>query len=143
VDVAHLIGIHETWVAHHVAAVREIHCQNGAATVLYGTATVVVETFVVVGRNISAGEVLFDPLKKLHIDGHEVFDLPMLGAFLDHPDLAVSFNNVGFDLTHLLMEQLLPFGLAAGDCFPSFPHTFGAQGIGLAWPAKRRFCLLP
>ena len=143
VDVTHLIGVHEAGIAHHVAAVGQIHRQDGAAAVLYGAAAVVVQTFVVVGWNIPAGKVLLDPLEELHIDGHEVFGLAVLGAFLDHPDLAVSLNNVGFDLADLLVEQLLPLGVAAGDCFPGFPHAFRAQRIGLAWPAQRRFCLLP
>ena len=107
VNVAHLVGIHEAGIAHHVAAVGEIHRQNGAAAVLDGAAAVVVQTFVVVGRNVAAGEVLLDPLEELHVDGHEVFGLPVLGAFLDHPDLAVALDNVGLDLADLLMEQLL------------------------------------
>ena len=41
-DEADLIRIHEARIAHHVAAIGEINCQHRAATVLNGTAPVIV-----------------------------------------------------------------------------------------------------
>ena len=43
VDEAHLIGIHETGIAHHVAAVRQIDGQDTATTVLDGRSAVVAQ----------------------------------------------------------------------------------------------------
>src|SRR4029077_13486014 len=47
VDVADLIGVHETGVAHHVAAVGEFDSENGAAAVANSRRAVLVEVFVV------------------------------------------------------------------------------------------------
>ena len=93
-NIADLVGVHEARVAHHVAAVRQIDRQNGAAAVFDGAAAVVVKIFIVVGRDVAAGEDLFDPFEELHIDGHQVFGLAMLRTIFDHPDLAVALDDV-------------------------------------------------
>src|SRR6516225_6574591 len=53
-DVTDLVRIHETWIAHHVAAIRQINCQNRSASVLNGAAAVVVKALVGMRRNIAA-----------------------------------------------------------------------------------------
>ena len=143
VNITHLVGIHEAGIAHHVAAVREVDGQNRAAAVLDGAAAVVVETFVVVGRDVAAGEVLLDPFEELHVDGHQVFGLAVLRTILDHPDLAIAFDDLGFDLADLLVEQLCPVRFAADDRFAGFLDALGAKRIGLARPTQRGFGLLP
>ncbi len=104
-DVTHLVGVHEAGIAHHVAAVRQVDGQNGAAAMLNRAAAVIVKLLVVVRRDVAPGEVLLDPLEKLHVDSHEVFSLAVLRAFLHHPDLTVALDDLGFDLADLLMEQ--------------------------------------
>src|SRR3989442_13935587 len=69
-DITYLVGIHEAWVAHHVAAIREINREYGAAAMLDRTAAVVVKVLVVMCRNVAAWQGLFDPFQKFHIDGH-------------------------------------------------------------------------
>ena len=69
-NVAHLVGIHETGIAHHVAAVREIDGQNSAAAVPDRAAAVIVKVLIGVGRNVAAGEVLFNPFQELDVDCH-------------------------------------------------------------------------
>jgi hypothetical protein len=96
-----------------------------------------------VGRDVAAGEVLFDPLEELHVDGHEVFGFAVLRAFLHHPDLTVALDNFGFDLADLLMEQLGLFGLSAEEGFSGFLDASRAQRIRLPGPTEGRFCLLP
>ena len=71
---AHLVGVHEAGIAHHVAAVGQVHGEHGAAPVFDGTGTVVVKTFVVVGANVAAREVLLDPLQEIRVHGHHVFN---------------------------------------------------------------------
>ena len=142
-NVAHLIGIHEAGIAHHVAAVRQVDRQNGAAAVLDGAAAVIVETFVVVGRNVAAGEVLLDPFEELHVDRHQVFGLAVLRTVFDHPDLTIAFDDLGFDFADFLVKQLRPVLLAADDRFPRFLDAFRTERIGLARPAQSRLGLLP
>ena len=94
VDVADLVGVHEARIAHHVAAVGQVDRQNGAAAVLDGAGAVIVQIFVVVRRDVAAREVLLDPLEELRVDRHHVFDMAVLRAILDHPDLAVAFDDL-------------------------------------------------
>ena len=54
VDVAHLVRVHEAGIAHHVAAIGEVHGENGTTAVANRAGTVAMQTFVVVRRNIAA-----------------------------------------------------------------------------------------
>ena len=42
-DIADLIGVHETRIAHHIAAIREIDREHRAAAMLDGRYAVIVE----------------------------------------------------------------------------------------------------
>ena len=68
---------------------------------------VVVQFFVVVGRNVTAGKVLLDPLEELHVDGHHVFGISVLRTVLDHPDLAFALDDLGFDLANFSCSRLV------------------------------------
>ena len=94
VNIADLIGVHEAGIAHHVAAVGQVNRQDGAAAVLDGAAAVIVQTFIVMCRDVAAGEVLLDPFEELHVDSHQVFEVAMLRTVFDHPDLAIAFDNL-------------------------------------------------
>src|SRR5207253_2507310 len=56
VDIADLIGVHETRVAHHVAAVRQVNSENRAAAELYVRRAVLVYVRVFGGAEVAAVE---------------------------------------------------------------------------------------
>ena len=56
VNEADLIGVHEARIAHHVAAVRKVDREHRTAAMFNGRSPVVMELFVVVGRDVAARE---------------------------------------------------------------------------------------
>ena len=142
-DVADLVGVHEAGIAHHVAAIGEVDGENGAAAVANGGRAVLVEIFVVVSRNVAAGELLFDPLEKLGVDGHHVFVVAVQRAIFDHPDFAVALDDLGLNFADLLVHEVAPIFFAGDDGFAGFFHAGRAERVGLAREAERRLGLLP
>ena len=140
---AHLVGVHETRIAHHVAAVGKVHREHGAAPVSNGAGPVVVDVFIVVGGNVPAREIPFNPFQKFRVNGHDVFEMAVDRAILEHPDLAVPLDDVRFDLAYLLVEEGLPIFLALDDLLARLLDALGAERIGLARPPQRRLALLP
>jgi len=65
VNVANLVGVHETRIAHHVAAVCQVNGENGAAAVANGARTVAVHVFIVVRWDVATGKILFNPFEEL------------------------------------------------------------------------------
>src|ERR1700683_1483458 len=100
------------------------------------------ERFVVMSRDVAARKVLFDPGEELRVDSHQVFALTMDGALLHHPDLAVTLDNLSFDLADLLTNQVGPVFLASKDRFARLMHATRAQRIGRSRPAQRGLALL-
>ena len=139
---AHLVGVHEARVAHHVAAVGQIDRQHRAAAVLDGAAAVVVQLFVVVRGDVAAREHLLEVLEEGGVDGHHVLEVAVDGAVLHHQDLAVALEDGRRDLADLFVEQRLDGLLAVEDRLAGFPHAGRTEGVGLTWPAERRFGLL-
>ena len=105
VDEAHLVGVHEARVAHHVAAVGEVDRQHRAAAVLDGAAAVVVQLLVVVRRDVAAREHLLEVPEHLRVDRHHVLEVAVDRAVLDHQDLAVALEDRRLDLADLLVQQ--------------------------------------
>ncbi len=93
-DEAHLVGIHEARVAHHVAAVGEIDRQHRAAPVGDGARTVLVQAGIVVRADVAAGEYVFQVLEERRVDGHHVFEVAVHRAILHHQDLAVALDHL-------------------------------------------------
>ena len=143
VNVANLVGVHEAGIAHHVAAVGEVDGKNRAAAIANGRRAVLVQVFVVVRGNIAAGELLFNPVEELGVDGHHVFVVAVQRAILDHPDLTVALDDLRLNLADLLVHQVAPIFFAGDDRFARFFHASGAERIGLAREAKRRLGLFP
>src|ERR1700735_181726 len=102
-----------------------------------------VELFVVVGRNIAAGEILLDPGEKLGINGHQVFAAAMDRAFLHHPDLAIALDDLSLYLADFLMDQVHEVLAAGEDSLARVVNAAWAERIGSTRPAKRRLALLP
>src|SRR5580704_2041132 len=108
VNIADLVGVHEARVAHHVATIGEVNGENRAAAVANGAGTVAVHVFVVVCRNVTAGEIIFNPFEELRIGGRQVFALAVDWAFFHHPNLAIAFDDLSFNLADLFVYQVGP-----------------------------------
>ena len=108
-----LVGIRETRVTHHVAAIGKVDSQDSATSVCDARRAVTVELRVVVGAHVAPREIGLDPPCEPCVHGHDVFILPVLGAFLHHPDLPVPFDDLGLDLAGFLLgeEAIISFVL--------------------------------
>ncbi len=100
-----LVRVHKARIAHHVAAVGQIDRQNRSAAVLDRRCAVIVELFVIVRFDIASREQRFDVLQELGVDRHHVFEMAVIGAILDHPHLAVAFDDLCLDLADLFIDQ--------------------------------------
>ena len=113
-DVADLIRVHETWIAHHVAAVGEIDRQHRAAAVLNRRRAVIVEAWCD-GLEVAAGKQVFNAREKRRVDRERVGKGAVCRAgLLDH-DLAVAFEDVRADLTRVIVDERLDRLLARQD----------------------------
>ena len=138
-----LVGVHEARIAHHVAAVRQVHRQHRPAAVLDRAAPMVVQLFVVVRADVAPGEGLLEVLEEGGIDGHHILEVPMDRAVLDHEDAAVALDDLRLDLADLLVQQDPVVALAVENLLPGLANADRAQRIGVPRPAKRRLHLLP
>ena len=138
-----LVGVHEARVAHHVAAVGQVDRQDRAAAVLDGAAAVIVQLLVVVRLDVAPRERLLEVLEHRRVDRHDVFEVPVHRAILDHQDLAVALDDLRLDLADLLVEQNRHVLLAVDDRLPRLARARRAQRVGLTRPAQRRLRLLP
>src|ERR1700738_267259 len=141
--VTNLVGVHETWIAHHVAAISKVYGEHRATAVTHRAGAVLVQVLVVVRGNIAAGILLFDPVQPLGIDSHHVFVVAVLRAVFHHPDLAVTLDDLSLDLADLLAHQIAPILFTRDDGFARFLHASRAERIGLPWETKRRLGFLP
>ena len=142
-DIAHLVSVHEAGIAHHVAAVREIDGEHRTASVFHGRSSMVMQMFVLVGADIAAGENFLEVLREFGVDRHEVFEVTVLGAVLDHPDFAVTFDDLSLDLAYFFVHQHVDQQVAVENLLTNFRHALGTERIGGARPAQRRLRLFP
>ncbi len=140
---ADLVRVHETRIAHHVAAVGEIDSQDRAAAVSDGAGTVIVQFLVVMRANVAAGEYVFQMLAEGGIDRHEIFEVAVDGTLLHHDDLAVLLDDIGLDFAQFFVLQDLDRQLAVEDLLADVGDALGAKRIGLARPAQLGLLLLP
>jgi hypothetical protein len=143
VDEADLVRIHKTGIAHHVAAIGEIDGQHRAASVFHGRRTMMVQMFVFVGADVAAGENFFEVAREFGVNRHQVFEVPVLGAVLDHPNLAVAFDDLGLDLAHFFVHQHVDRQMAVENLLPDFRHALRTKRIGRAGPTQRRLRFFP
>ena len=140
-DEADLVRVHEAGIAHHVAAVGQVDGQHRAAAILHRRRAVVVQLFIVVGRNVAAGKDVFQVLREIGVDRHHVFEVAVLRAILHHQDLAVALDDGGLDLADLFVHQNFVRQFAVEDLLPDFRDTLRAQRISRPRPAERRLRL--
>src|SRR5215470_13469723 len=126
VNEADLVCVHKAWIAHHVAAVSQIDRKNGTAPMLDRAAAVIVERLVVVCPDISARENLLKVFEEFRVDGHDIFEMPVHGAILDHQDLALVLDYLRLDLADLLIPKNIYRQLAIQDLVSNLGHALGA-----------------
>src|SRR5664279_3295303 len=137
VDVTDLIRVHEARVAHHVAAVREVDREDGAAAVLDRGRAVVVE-LVLRDLDVAPEEILLEPAEELRVTGHQVFERAVLRARLDHPDLVAAQEDVGRNFSGPPVHELAELARAADDRVPDLSCARRAQRIRAAGIAQGR-----
>jgi hypothetical protein len=108
-----------------------------------GAGTVTVQALVVVRRDIAAGKILFNPFEELGVDGHQVFELAVNRAFLNHPNLAIALDNLRFDFADFLVDEIGPIFLAVNDQIARFADAIRTERVRGARPAESGLGLLP
>src|SRR4051812_17817 len=101
------------------------------------------QCFVIMSCNIAAGNHLLDMLEEYRVYGHHIFVVAMHRTILNHPDLAISLDDLRLYLADLLINEVAHFPLSADNRLARFDHALGAQRVGLTWPTKRRLRFLP
>ena len=85
------------------------------------------QLLVVVGLDIAAGENFFEVLREFRVNRHQVFEVTVLHAVLDHPDLAVAFDDLGLDLADFFVHQNVNRQMAVENLLPNFRHALGTE----------------
>ncbi len=58
---------------------------------------------IVVRRDIATWKHLFDVRQELRVNSHHILEVSVSHAVLDHPDLAVSFDDLRLNLANFLV----------------------------------------
>src|SRR5688572_11706938 len=103
-DIADLIRVHETWVAHHIAAIGEVDREYRAAAVLNGRSTVIVEAGCD-SLEVTARKQVFNAREKFRVNCKRVSKRAVCGASLFDQDLALTFEDVRSDLTRVIVDE--------------------------------------
>src|SRR4029077_12793103 len=123
--------------------IRKIDGEHGSTSILHRGRTVVMQLLVVVSLDIATGENFFKMLREFRVNRHQVFEVTVLDAVLDHPDLAIAFDDLGLDLADFLVHQNVNRQMAVENLLPYFRHALGTKRISRARPAERRLRLFP
>ena len=94
----HLIRIHKTGIAHHIAAVGEIDGQHRTAAVRDGGRAMPMQAFILVGADVASRKHLLEVAEEFGVNGHHIFEAAVARALFHHKDLAVALDDVGLDL---------------------------------------------
>ncbi len=131
VNIANLVCIHEARIAHHVAAIRKVDGQNGAAAKLDVRSSVSMDVFVFSSAKVASEEKRFNPLEKRRISCHHVNKLAVLRTGLAHDDLSVLFHDLRFDFARMFIHQGFERGFAGNHGVANF--------LDAAWDKDCRF----
>ena len=104
----------------------------------------VVQALVVVRLNVATGKHCLDMLQELRVNRHDVLEVAVLGAVLDHPDLAVALDDLRLDLADLLVDERGRVNRRRAQNFIArLDDALGAEAVGRAREAERGLRLLP
>src|SRR6516165_952907 len=92
--------------------------------------------------NVAAREALFKVLEEGRVDGHDVFEVAVLGAILDHENLAIALDDLGLDFANLFIQKDFMGKLAVEDLLANLRDALGTERVSGARPAERRLLLL-
>ena len=102
----------------------------------------IVNIGVVGDSKIAAEEQAFDTLRKLRTRRQDVLEITVLVAMLAHQDLAVLFNDLGFDFSTSAGFQCFQVGFSPDDLAAYFRDALRTQGISGSWKSQRRSAAL-
>ena len=74
-------------------------------------------------------------LREFSVNRHQVFEVAVLGAVFDHPNFAVTFDDLGFDLANFFVHQNVYRKMAVENLLPNFGDALGTKRIGRTRPA--------
>ena len=80
--------------------------------------------------DVAPRKYLFEVLEEGRVYGHDIFEVSVLRAILHLEDLAVTFDDLCFDLSGFLVNQIRERPFALQDFLPDFRYAFRAQRIG-------------
>ena len=138
--VAHLIGVHEARIAHHVAAIGQVDRQHRSPAVLDRRRAVVVQA---VGdrRVVAARKQPLDPRQERRVDREDVGEGAVLRAGLLDDDLAVALEDVRLDLADVLVDEDVRVERLPTGCAPASPaHRSGTTSRSCAASPARARC---
>ena len=134
---ADLVCVHETRIAHHVAAIREVHREDGAASVFHRRFSVLAQRRRR-RREVASGKQPLDAREKCGIDADHVFERAMAGAGFSHHDAPIAFDDFGGNFPGVRARELGEIELAGEHRGARFLHAGGAERVRLARPTERR-----
>ena len=115
VHVAHLIRIHEAGVAHHVAAIREIHGEHRAPPIANVGRAVSVQVCVVRRLEVAPVEAALEGRAQLGVDRENVLVVSVpLAAFLDE-DPPPLFDDASGNLRGAALQEIGQVALTGDD----------------------------
>src|SRR5918992_491835 len=103
----------------------------------------IVQLFVIVRLDISTWEHRLDMREEFRVDRHHVFKTTVDWTILDHPNLAVTFNNLRFNLANLLVDKYRNVLLATQDLLTRLDDTIRTQRVSRSRPSQGGLCFLP
>jgi antitoxin component of RelBE/YafQ-DinJ toxin-antitoxin module len=105
------------------------------------TRPVIVKLLVRVSANVASREDLFEVLEELGIDGHDIFEMTMHRAILDHQNLPVSLDDLRLEFAYALIAENLDRQLAIQNLLAYLGHAAWAERVGCPRPSEGRLGL--
>jgi hypothetical protein len=119
-DITHLVCIHETGIAHHIATIRQIDCEDCAAAVLDVGVAVLVDVVIVRTLEVTFKKQSFDTPGEIGTGRENVFKGSMLLAMLPHQHATVFFDDLRLQLAGTFGNDRLQVRLPADDLAANF-----------------------
>ena len=101
-----------------------------------GAGAVIMQLFVVVSADIATRENVFQVLGECRIDRHQIFELTVDRAFLNHQDFAIALDDFGFDFANGFVQKDFVIDFAINNFLADFRNAPGTKGICFTRPAE-------